>query len=69
MLEKILVFLSGKKTIISGLITTTSAYLVQMGQLTPETGAYIAAITLLLFGSAVMTENKIMTGSVFKGGF
>ena len=52
MLNKVLVFLSGKKSIIAGLITTTSAYLVSQGCITADTGAFIAAISLIIFGTA-----------------
>ena len=55
--------MDGKKTIIAGIITTTSAYLVEIGKLDPKTGVYIASMTLLVFGSAsvatkAMGKNK-----------
>jgi hypothetical protein len=62
MLKSILVWLSGKKSIIAGLITTTSAYLVEVGQIDSATGAYIAAICLLVFGTASIATGKIVYG-------
>lgn len=62
MLKTILTWLSGKKSIIAGLITTTSAYLVNMGQIDSETGAYIAAISLILFGTASVATGRIVYG-------
>jgi len=56
----ILKFLSGKKNIIAGIITTTSAYLVEMGTIDPKTGAYIAAISLLVFGTASVATGKFV---------
>lgn len=58
-MNKILVFLDGKKNIISGLITTTSAYLVEMGQIDAKTGVYIASICLLIFGSAAIATTAM----------
>ncbi len=52
MLNKILTFLEGKKNIIAGIITTTSAYLVLQGVIGADTGTYISALSLLVFGSA-----------------
>lgn len=58
-LDKILIWLSGKKSIIAGIITTTSAYLVNLGQIRAETGAYIAAISLIVFGTASVATTAI----------
>jgi len=53
-------FLSGKKNIIAGLITTTSAFLVLQGVIGAETGAYINAISLIFFGTASIATGKII---------
>ncbi len=58
-LKSLLTWLSGKKSIIAGLITTTSAFLATQGVITPELAVYINAISLLIFGSA-----SIATGSI-----
>lgn len=58
-LTTILKWLSGKKSIIAGLITTTSAFLVTQGVLTPEVATYINAVSLLIFGTA-----SVATGSL-----
>lgn len=62
MIKSILIWLSGKKSIIAGLVTTTSAYLVDIGHIDPTTGAYIAAISLLIFGTASVATGKIVYG-------
>lgn len=62
MMKSLLKFLSGKKNIIAGIITTTSAYLVLQGVIVPETGAYINAISLLVFGSASIATGKLIYG-------
>jgi len=59
MLNKILTFLSGKKSIIAGLITTTSAYLVSIGYINADTGAFIAAISLIIFGTASVATTRM----------
>jgi len=56
----LLKWLSGKKSIIAGLITTTSAYLVDMGTIDPKTGAYIATISLIVFGTASVATGKFI---------
>ena len=61
MFTKILRFLQGKKNIIAGIITTTSAYLVLQGVIGADTGTYISALSLLVFGSA-----SIATGAMYK---
>ncbi len=60
MLKQILTFLSGKKSIIAGLITTTSAYLGSIGAITPELVVYINAMSLLIFGAASVATGKIV---------
>jgi hypothetical protein len=62
MIKSILIWLSGKKSIIAGIITTTSAYLVEMGTIDPITGAYIAAMSLLFFGTASIATGKVIYG-------
>lgn len=57
---KLLKFLSGKKNIIAGLITTTSAFLALKGVITPEDATYINAISLILFGSASIATQKMI---------
>ena len=59
-LKQILTWLSGKKSIIAGLITTTSAFLVSEGVITAEQGTFIASISLILFGSASYATGKIV---------
>jgi len=59
-LKEILIWLSGKKSVIAGLITTTAAYLVNIEQINAETGAYIAAISLIIFGTASIATGKIV---------
>lgn len=59
-IKQILTWLSGKKSIIAGLITTTSAYLALTGVITPELATYINGISLLLFGSASLATGKIV---------
>lgn len=61
-MKKLLKFLSGKKNIIAGIITTTSAFLVLQGVINAETATYINAISLLVFGSASMATGKIVYG-------
>jgi len=61
-MDKILTFLSGKKNIIAGLITTTSAYLVSCGYINADTGAFIAAISLIVFGAASVATGKLVYG-------
>lgn len=59
-LKAILTFLSGKKSVLAGLITTTSAYLALTGFITPELAVYINAMSLILFGSASLATRKIV---------
>lgn len=61
-MKNILKFLSGKKSIIAGLITTTSAFLAMQGVISSETATYINAISLLIFGSASVATGKIVYG-------
>lgn len=61
-MKNLLKFLSGKKNIIAGIITTTSAYLVLQGVIGAETGTYINAISLLVFGTASMATQKYVYG-------
>ena len=53
-------WLSGKKSIIAGLITTTSAFLVLKMVIDMDTAVYINAISLLLFGTASVATGKIV---------
>lgn len=62
MLKTILQWLSGKKSVIAGLITTTSAYLALEGVISPELATYINALSLLIFGSASIATSKIVYG-------
>jgi hypothetical protein len=59
-LRQVLGWLSGKKSIIAGIITTTSAYLVTTGTITNDMAVYINAISLLIFGSASYATGKII---------
>lgn len=59
-LRSILGWLSGKKNIIAGIITTTSAYLVTTGTITNELAVYINAVSLLIFGSASYATGKLI---------
>jgi len=59
-LKQILKWLSGKKSIIAGIITTTSAYLGSIGVITLDLVVYINAISLLIFGSASLATGKIV---------
>lgn len=59
-LKTILAWLSGKKSIIAGLITTTSAYLAAVGVITPELATYINAMSLIIFGAASVATGKIV---------
>lgn len=59
-LKQILTWLSGKKSIIAGLITTTSAFLATQGVITPDLAVYINAISLLIFGSASIATSSIV---------
>ena len=62
MLVQILTFLSGKKSIIAGIITTTSAYLALTGVISNDLAVYINAISLLVFGSASYATGKVVYG-------
>jgi len=59
-LKQVLKWLSGKKSIIAGLITTTSAYWVTIGYVQMDTALYINAMTLIIFGSASYATGKIV---------
>jgi|GEM_PF-4518379 len=61
-IKTILTWLSGKKSIIAGLITTTSAYLALEGIITPELATYINGLSLLIFGSASIATGKVVYG-------
>jgi hypothetical protein len=58
--KEILKWLSGKKSIIAGVITTTSAYLATSGTISSDLAVYINAISLLIFGSASIATGKIV---------
>lgn len=65
MIDKILKFLSGKKTIIASLITTTAAFLGTLGVIGPDTVTYIITIVGIIFGTAsLMTNNAYKTGKI-----
>lgn len=49
---KFLQFLEGKKSIIAGLVTTTSAFLAMKGIIGVDIATYINAISLIVFGTA-----------------
>ncbi len=59
-LINILAWLSGKKSIIAGLITTTSAFLALEGVISAELATYINAVSLILFGSASVATSKLI---------
>jgi hypothetical protein len=59
-LKQILTWLSGKKSIIAGLITTTSAFLTTQGVISSDLAVYINAISLLIFGSASIATGQIV---------
>ena len=59
-LKAILVWLIGKKSIIAGIITTTSAYLAAQGMITPDFAVYINGISLLIFGSASVATGQMV---------
>lgn len=59
-MKKILKFLQGKKNIIAGIITTTSAFLAFKGLLTAEDATYINAISLIVFGSASVATGQML---------
>lgn len=59
-LRQILGWLSGKKSIIAGVITTTSAYLASTGVISNDLAVYINAVSLLIFGSASIATGKII---------
>lgn len=60
MLYKTLKFLSGKKTIIVGMICTTTAFLVLKMVIDSDTATYINAMTLLVFGSASYVTKSVV---------
>lgn len=59
-LKTILKWLSGKKSVIAGLITTTSAFLAATGVITNELAVYINAMSLLIFGAASVATGPIV---------
>lgn len=52
MINKILIWLSGKKSVIISIILTTVGYLGTMGTLDANTVVYIGALVGLIFGTA-----------------
>lgn len=58
-MNKILKWLEGKKSIIAGIITTISAYLVSIGTISENTGILIASLSLLIFGTASIATTKM----------
>lgn len=61
-MKSILKFLEGKKSVIAGIITTTSAFLALKGIIGADVATYINAISLLVFGSA-----SLATTAMYKG--
>lgn len=61
---KLLKFLSGKKSIIVGIICTTTAFLVLKTVIDADTAAYINAITTLVFGSASVYTKSVVYPNV-----
>jgi len=61
-MTSILNWLSGKKSIIAGIITTTSAFLALQGIITAEWATYINAMSLIIFGTASYATGKIVYG-------
>ena len=61
-MTEILNFLNGKKNIMAGIITTTSAFLAMRGFIGADTATYINAISLLVFGSASIATQKLVYG-------
>ncbi len=59
-LKQLLKWLSGKKSIIGGVIMTTSVYLAGQGQITAETATYINGIVTILFGTASYATGKLV---------
>ena len=59
-LKTILKWLSGKKSIIGGIIMTTSAYLASVSVIDIATATYINAVTTLIFGGASYATGKIV---------
>jgi hypothetical protein len=59
-LKQILKWLSGKKSVIAGLITTTSAFLASQDVITTEVAVYINTMSLLVFGSASIATGKLV---------
>lgn len=59
-LKATLKWLSGKKSIIGGVILTTSAYMVAQGVIDSATNTYIAALVTLIFGSASYATGKLI---------
>jgi hypothetical protein len=59
-LRAILKWLSGKKSIIAGILNLTSAFLVLKGIIDADTGAYISGLILLIFGSASYATGKLV---------
>lgn len=64
-MNTLLKFLSGKKAIILGLITTTAAYLGTIGVIDPDTVTFICSIATLIFGgAAIATSHAYKTGKI-----
>lgn len=51
-MTNILNWLDGKKSVIAGIVTTTSAFLALKGIIGADVATYINAISLLVFGTA-----------------
>jgi len=59
-IKQILLWLSGKKSVLAGLITTTSAFLALEGVISAELATYINAVSLILFGSASIATGRLV---------
>jgi len=59
-LKTFLAWLSGKKSIIAGVITTTSAFLAFKGIISTEDAAFINALSLIFFGTASVATGKLV---------
>lgn len=59
MLEKILKFLSGKKSVIASLILTTSGFLGTKSIIDSDTVLYIGTMTTIIFGAASIATKNI----------
>lgn len=59
-MEKFLKFLDGKKAMIMGISNAINAYLVAAAVITPEMGALISSILVVLGGGAIVATNQVL---------